>query len=154
MLAASRSPAWLGPAHNPRPQAAGLSRATHGLPQIPPSKELRKAARPYVDEAVQLKWWAMGANPHVNPQTGSTVLSRIKAAGYCGGKPIRVSEIAYTGTGPYSTFYAAINWWMNISTQGHRQAILDPAIKEIGTGTRGDVADPTLAPKGNGYLHR
>jgi hypothetical protein len=57
-----------------------------------------------------------------------------------------VSEIAYTaaGLGGGATPLGAVNWWMNISTSGHREAILEQKIKELGVGFSGQVANRTV----------
>ena len=77
-------------------------RTTRGLPALTRNKSLDKAAIGHTGEAQRLKWWVPGADPHTNPETHSTVSSRIKAAGYCP-TPIWVSEIAYTSAGLGST---------------------------------------------------
>lgn len=115
-------------------------RTSRGLPALAMNKQLNKAAIGHTGDAIKLRWWVAGANPHVNPQTGSTPDSRIKAAGYCGGNPRRTSEIAYTWSGDQAAPVGAVNWWMNISKSGHREAILDSAIKDIGVGYGGVVA--------------
>jgi len=122
-------------------------RATRQLPALTPISTLYNSAQGHADAAQQLKWWTKGADPHVNPETGSTIDSRIKAAGYCGGNPNRTGEIAYTWAGDQATPIGAVNWWMNISTSGHREAILDASIKEIGVGIGGQVADKSLQPQ-------
>lgn len=124
-------------------------RKTRQLTALTSNSELYNSAQGHVDAAQQLKWWTSGANPHVNPQTGSTIDSRIKAAGYCGGNPSRDSEIAYTWAGDQATPVGAVNWWMNISTYGHREAILDGSIKELGVGVGGQAADKNLQPQAN-----
>jgi uncharacterized protein YkwD len=120
-------------------------RTTRGLPALTRNKSLDKAAIGHTSEAQRLKWWVPGADPHTNPETRSTVSSRIKAAGYCP-TPIWVSEIAYTaaGLGGGATPLGAVNWWMNISTSGHREAILEQKIKELGVGFSGQVANRTV----------
>jgi uncharacterized protein YkwD len=124
-------------------------RTSRGLPALAKNRSLDKAAVGHAGEAQRLKWWSPGADPHTNPETKSTIASRIQAAGYCP-SPIWVSEIAYTGAGAdFSSPKAAVNWWMNISTSGHREAILDTRIKEIGIGFSGQVVDPTIAPQSN-----
>ncbi|MGE0827194.1 MAG: CAP domain-containing protein, partial [Candidatus Binatia bacterium] len=119
-------------------------RTARQLPALNPNMALDDAARGHAGEAQRLKWWTEGADPHVNPETRSTIDSRIKAAGYCGGNPNRTSEIAYTWAGDQATLVGAVNWWMNISKAGHREAILDASSKDIGVGIGGQVADKTL----------
>lgn len=115
-------------------------RTARQLPALTPNMALDEAARGHAGEAQRQKWWTAGADPHVNPETGSTIDSRIKAAGYCGGNPTRTGEIAYTWAGDQATPVGAVNWWMNISMGGHRAAILDASINEIGVGVGGQVA--------------
>jgi uncharacterized protein YkwD len=115
-------------------------RTSRGLPALRVSKQLASAALQHTSDATKIRWWVAGANPHVNPQTGSTPDSRIKAAGYCGGNPRRTSEIAYTWSGDQAAPVGAVNWWMNISKSGHREAILDGNVRELGVGYGGVVA--------------
>ena len=126
-------------------------RTTRGLPALTRNKSLDRAAIGHSGEAQRLKWWVQGADPHTNPETHSTVSSRVKAAGYCP-TPIWVSEIVYTSAGlgnaqnpGGATPIGAVNWWMNISTGGHREAILEPKIKELGVGFSGQVAIRTAS---------
>jgi hypothetical protein len=98
----------------------------------------------------------------VNPQTGSTPDTRIKSANYCAGSPTQDGEIAYAGGGndpnktscpliACSTPAAAVNWWMNISTHGHRELILSSGFRELGVGVSGVDAngdDPLVAEMG------
>ena len=126
-------------------------RTTRGLTALTRNKSLEKAAVGHTGEAQRLKWWVDGADPHTNPETHSTISSRIKAAGYCS-TPIWVSEIAYTWAGLGSaenpggaTPLGAVNWWMNISTGGHREAILEQKIRELGIGFSGQVAIRTAS---------
>lgn len=57
----------------------------------------------------------------------------------------KVSEITYTGWGGRGTPRAAVNWWVNVSTWGHRQIVLDPSLREIGRWGLGGAADPAGA---------
>jgi uncharacterized protein YkwD len=58
-----------------------------------------------------------------------------------------VSEITYTGTGDqFAAPASAVDWWMNISTSGHREAVLNPGIKEIGIGIMSESADGSAPP--------
>jgi uncharacterized protein YkwD len=103
------------------------------------------AASGHSREAVRLKWWTGGADPHVNPKTGSTIESRL--SGFCRpSKPILVREITYTWWGDQASPDGAVNWWMNISKGGHREAILDPGLRSFGVAVKPDVADGGLKP--------
>ncbi|HEY7297130.1 MAG TPA: CAP domain-containing protein [Xanthobacteraceae bacterium] len=121
-------------------------RTNNQLPQVTYNQALAQAASDHALAASQIRWWSQGADPHTNPQTGSTIDSRIRAAGYCGGNISMDSEIAYDAFGDplLSSPVGATNWWMNISTGGHRQAILSPAIREIGVGWQTVVADGSV----------
>lgn len=125
---------------------------------------LSGAAAGHVADAVRLRWWGKvqpGKNcrpnrdnpkttedesktcdPHINPQTGSTVLSRATAAGYgrrCG--RFDVAENAYVGWGrSMVTPRAAVTWWMN--SPPHRANLLNPIFKEMYTRTAWGSADP------------
>ncbi|MFE5494387.1 CAP domain-containing protein [Streptomyces virginiae] len=117
-------------------------RTQRGLPALTTNPALTTAAQQHSAAAVQLKWWGPGKDSHRNPQTGSTPQSRIKAAGYCPNpRSWAVAEITYTGWGGSGTPNAAVNWWMNVSTWGHRQIILDPSMREIGAWAQPGAAD-------------
>ncbi|KJY21686.1 allergen V5/Tpx-1-like protein [Streptomyces sp. NRRL S-104] len=121
-------------------------RTQRGLPALTTNQALTTAAQQHSAAAVQLKWWGPGKDSHRNPQTGSTPQSRIKAAGYCPNpRSWGVAEITYTGWGGSGTPNAAVNWWMNVSTWGHRQIILDPSMREIGAWAQPGSADPAGA---------
>ncbi|EKX60176.1 hypothetical protein STRIP9103_09470 [Streptomyces ipomoeae 91-03] len=118
-------------------------RARHGLPALTYNQSLTDAAFQHTDQAVRLKWWGPGKDSHTNPRTGSTPQSRIKAAGYCPNpRSWKISEITYTGWGGRGTPREAVNWWVNVSTWGHRQIVLDPSLREIGRWGLGGAADP------------
>ncbi|GHB66899.1 hypothetical protein GCM10010347_41180 [Streptomyces cirratus] len=117
-------------------------RTQRGLPALSTNTALTTAAQQHSAAAVALKWWGPGKDSHRNPQTGSTPESRIKAAGYCPNpRSWAVAEITYTGWGGSGTPNAAVNWWMNVSTWGHRQIILDPSMREIGAWAQPGAAD-------------
>ncbi|MFG2341815.1 CAP domain-containing protein [Streptomyces yangpuensis] len=117
-------------------------RTQRGLPALTVNQALTTAAQQHSAAAVQLKWWGPGKDSHRNPQTGSTPESRIKAAGYCPNpRSWAFAEITYTGWGGSGTPNAAVNWWMNVSTWGHRQRILDPTMREIGAWAQPGAAD-------------
>jgi uncharacterized protein YkwD len=119
-------------------------RSSRGLPELTVDATLQKAAGDHASEAVRIKWWNVG-NSHENPETGSTIESRIRDAGYCMEGSAWTSENTFNGYGAGATAYSAVDWWMNVSIYGHREAILDPDKQHIGTGVAPDVADPTLA---------
>lgn len=109
---------------------------------------LSRAAGLHAKAAVEQKWWRPGNNPHVNPQTGSTIESRIRAQGYCSPKAIaQVAEITYNGSGSASTARATFNWWMN--SPGHRDAIRNPSLRDFGLGYWPGLADPTIPTSNN-----
>ncbi len=114
------------------------------------------AARHAVD-AVKLRWWGKvepGKNcrpvngdpgkcdPHINPETGSTPLSRAQAVGYgrrC--TSFSVGENTYVGWGgSYVTPRAAVTWWMN--SKPHRDNLLNPTFAEMYTNAAWGSADP------------
>ncbi|MEV0973166.1 CAP domain-containing protein [Microtetraspora glauca] len=121
------------------------------------SLTLGAAAARHVADAVNLRWWGNvepGKNcrpvkgdpskcdPHINPQTGSTPLSRAQAVGYgrrC--TSFAVAENTYAGWGRSSvTPRAAVTWWMN--SKPHRDAILNPAFTEMYAKAAWGSADP------------
>ncbi|MBO1414871.1 CAP domain-containing protein [Streptomyces sp. FH025] len=123
-------------------------RSARGLPFNPAQnsghRPLMSAARGHVEDAVALRWWGPGKDPHTNPQTGSTPGSRIQAAGYCPNPTSwRFGEITYTGAGGAAgTPRAAINWWLN--SPGHRAILLDPGLLDVGVGVRPGSADQSV----------
>lgn len=133
-------------------------RTAGGKPPLTRNKELDMAALGHTSEAQRLKWWGT-SNPHVNPEKGpqdpgQAISQRIRDAGYCPAGARRVSEIAFNWAGAGSTENpggatpaGAVNWWMNISKSGHRDAILDPQIKDIGVGFSGQSADKNIQPQ-------
>lgn len=123
-------------------------RTQRGLPALTVNQPLTNAAQQHAAASVQLKWWGPGADPHRNPQTGSTPQSRITGAGYCP-SPVswEFSEITYTGWGGSGTPQAAVNWWMN--SPGHRAAILKPSLRDIGAAALPGAADKAGAASSN-----
>ncbi|WP_433356279.1 CAP domain-containing protein [Microtetraspora malaysiensis] len=118
---------------------------------------LGTAAARHAADAVALHWWGKvepGKNcrpmqgdptlcdPHINPETGSTPLSRAQAVGYgrrC--TSFAVAENAYVGWGDaYVTPRAAVTWWMN--SKPHRDNILNPAFTVMYARTALGSADP------------
>ncbi|WP_327361852.1 CAP domain-containing protein [Streptomyces sp. NBC_01296] len=117
-------------------------RAQLRLPALTVNQALTNAAQQHSAAAVQLKWWGPGKDSHTNPQTGSTPGTRIKAAGYCPNpRSWGYAEITYTGWGGSGTPNAAVNWWVHVSTYGHRQIVLDPSMREIGAWAQPGAAD-------------
>ncbi|MEU4224954.1 CAP domain-containing protein [Nonomuraea sp. NPDC026600] len=116
-------------------------RTKAGLAPVEDSLRLYNAADAHVKAAIQQKWWVDGANWHVNPSTGSTVGSRIRAAGYCPSGTWQALENVYAGWGTaYATPRAAVRWWMNSAS--HRQNILNPQMKQTGISVRNGSARP------------
>jgi hypothetical protein len=120
------------------------------------SPALNRAAYQAASEAVANPWWGTydeqgnRRSPHVNPYTGSTVESRIfDTAGYCAAPYTyrAIGENAFVGTGTVSTARAAVSWWMT-STEGHREAILNPQFTETSIAAVYGSAAPDLAAYG------
>ncbi|WP_223166689.1 CAP domain-containing protein [Nonomuraea sp. SYSU D8015] len=127
-------------------------RAKAGLAPLARNGSLDAAAASHAGAAASLKWWSPGANSHVNPYTGSTPGSRITAAGYCPNPTSwAYAETTYTGWGPgYGTPRAAVHWWVNVSTYGHRQIVLSPTMTDVGIGVAAGSANPAGAGAGAG----
>ena len=133
-------------------------RTSTGKQALARNRQLDMAALGHTSEAQRLKWWG-SSNPHVHPDkgprdAGQAISQRIRDAGYCPAGATRVSEIAFNWAGLGTTENpggptpaGAVNWWMNISKSGHREAILDPSIKEIGVGFSGQTADKNIPPQ-------
>jgi hypothetical protein len=113
--------------------------ATHKGLGIRAKAALPGAAYRHVSDAVALRWWGKvepGKNcvpietkpelcdPHINPQTKSTPMSRAEAAGYPHGctKGWSVAENAYTAYVANVTPRAAFDWWMQ--SPGHMANIM------------------------------
>jgi uncharacterized protein YkwD len=126
-------------------------RAKAGLAPLTRTSSLDAAAASHAAAAASLKWWSPGADSHTNPQTGSTPWSRITGAGYC---PNPVSwayaETTYTGWGGPGTPRAAVHWWVNVSTYGHRQIVLSPTLTDVGIGVAAGTANPAGASASDG----
>ncbi|MFI6510359.1 CAP domain-containing protein [Streptosporangium sp. NPDC050855] len=120
------------------------------------SLNLSAATAAHAAAAVELRWWGKAepgkdcrpvkgnpgqCDPHINPQTDSTPLSRAQAVGYgrrCAS--FSIGENTYAGWGTSSvTPRAAVTWWMNSTP--HRDAILNPAFTEVYTRTAWGSAD-------------
>jgi len=127
-----------------------------GAPDLAMNSDLRAAAGANASEAEKLKWWGVGANPHVNLVTGSTPQDRIHDSGYCsGGVPTFTGENCYgawftgdpenaTGTTPQ----AAVDWWMR--SPGHRANLLKPAYTDTGIGVV--IGPPEPVPGASGAI--
>ncbi len=121
-------------------------RARYGLKALRRNAALAGAAKAHTSAAVARKWWVSGADPHRNPQTGSTPTDRIAAAGYCPNpRSWATGENAYWGwssgtkaAGP--TPAQAVAWWMN--SPGHRANILSTTFTELGVGVIAKTAAP------------
>jgi len=98
-------------------------RARHGVGALTWSAALEAAATSYACELISDDFFA-----HVNPRTGSTLASRVRAAGY---EYWMVGENLAAGhTDPASV----VSDWMN--SPEHRENILNPAFTEMGVGVR------------------
>jgi uncharacterized protein YkwD len=127
-------------------------RARAGLPPLTRNSSLDAAAASHAGAAASLKWWTPGADSHTNPQTGSTPWSRITSAGYCPNpRSWAYAETTYTGWGSGSgTPRAAVHWWVNVSTYGHRQIVLSPTLTDVGIGVAAGAADRAGASASDG----
>ncbi|WP_374773771.1 CAP domain-containing protein [Streptomyces sp. NBC_01310] len=124
-----------------------------GLRPLSDSAELRNAANGHVTAALAQKWWDKG-DPHQNPQVSGTpeqqIVNRIRDAGYCAnGRSWSGYEITYNGWGGKGTPREAVNWWLNVSTEGHAEIIRDPSLTEFGIAPRGGAAEPAGAGFGD-----
>jgi alpha-tubulin suppressor-like RCC1 family protein/uncharacterized protein YkwD len=132
-------------------------RAANGAPALTLNTKLRDAARLHAAAAKTIQWWAGGGSQvHINPETGSTPQSRIRAADYCPGEidpPPQTNENCYdglySGNTPAQTPRDAVTWWMN--SQGHRDTLLDKVYLESGVAVVLGIAeklDPSVRPAG------
>ena len=136
-------------------------RTSRGLNPLSVNAFLTGSAHQHALEGARLKWWVGGADSHVHPEIGprtpnEAIGERIRVGGFCAEGARRVSEITYTGSGGGATPAAAVNWWMNISTAGHRDRVLEPQMRELGVGFAGDLAFPsasTPAERGAYVVH-
>ena len=111
------------------------------------SLPLARAAGAHAQASVTHKWWA-SSNSHVNPRTGSTIDSRIRAQGFCGTRPVaQTAEITYNGSGSGSTARAAVNWWMN--SPGHRAIITSSSLTDVGIGYMPGLANTSIPSSNN-----
>ena len=132
-------------------------RAANGVPALALNLKLRDAARLHAAAAKSIQWWAGGGSKvHINPETGSTPQSRIRAADYCPSEiepPPQTNENCYdgwySGNAPAQTPRDAVDWWMQSS--GHRHTLLDPVYGESGVAVVLGIAeklDPSIRPAG------
>src|SRR5215208_1384162 len=132
-------------------------RAASGVPALTLNLRLRDAARLHAAAAKTIQWWAGGGSKvHINPETGSTPQSRIRAADYCPSEiepPPQTNENCYdgwySGNAPAQTPRDAVDWWMQSS--GHRHTLLDPVYGESGVAVVLGIAeklDPSIRPAG------
>lgn len=113
-------------------QLTNLERAKAGLNPLTPNRLLEKAAQSHVEDMDASNTFLAHTGSH-----GSTPVDRIKATGYKAGwvdqgnGSLRTisSENAAAG---YTSPAQVVQAWMN--SKGHRDAIMDPATKEIGIG--------------------
>ncbi|MEV6951141.1 CAP domain-containing protein [Streptomyces sp. NPDC051183] len=118
-----------------------------GLSELTFDSDLTTAARTHLDASLAQKWWGPNRNPHQNPKVSGSgdeqIGRRISNAGYCSdGSSWFGREIVYNGWGSGAgTPKAAVNWWLNVSTQGHDRIIRDPSLTDIGAASRGGAAD-------------
>ena len=122
-------------------------------PALTLNLKLRDAARLHANDARTLKWWAGGADPHINPLTGSTPQDRIEAAGYCPKEetPATAENIHYAwfqgDDQTITTPQAAVTAWMN--SPPHRDNLLSATFNETGVAVvRGVPAKGTAAEDG------
>lgn len=125
--------------------------------------KLREVAENYANEAARLRWWSDTANSHVHPTDDRDLASlpdagnqaidrRIRQSGYCNETPRKTAEITYSGQGQSCPMgqcgspAAAANWWMNISTSGHRETVLRTDLTEMGLGMAEGVAREDITP--------
>jgi uncharacterized protein YkwD len=100
------------------------ARTSNGLPALAPNDKLSAAAQNHSQD--------MACNNFLSHTgwNGSTPDSRVAAAGYAASL---TRENIYAQPAQYGgTPQAAVDWWMGDPT--HRDAILNPAVKEIGIG--------------------
>jgi len=117
------------------------------------SAELTNAAQAHATESVRLKWWREGANPHINPETGSNPFTRVRDAGYRSGASIgNVGEIAHSGYAVRlrDTPAAAYVWWK--ASPEHWDEIMRPTWKDIGVGVVDGVAMPENSSPGRTFI--
>lgn len=147
---------------------------------------LSQIAGRHANAAASIRWWGKAqsyknktgkdctvlnydtsrCDSHINPETGSTIETRIKDPSYCRSpRALRsFAENTYNGAGvagqdfaafrrgdQLSTPRAAVRWWM--WSQGHRENMLNPEFKEVGIGIVPVSANPdmsaTFSPAGS-----
>jgi uncharacterized protein YkwD len=102
-------------------------RAAHHLSALTESAPLDKASDRYARDMVSRKFF-----DHVSPG-GSTVLERIKAAGWVAASGSwSIGENIAWGSGSLGTPAAIVDGWMH--SAGHRANILNDSFEEIGIG--------------------
>lgn len=103
-------------------------RTSRGLKALRAEPRLRKAAQRYAREMVRHAFFA-----HDSKVTGSTLESRVRAAGYLrGARSWRIGENLAWGSGELATPRSTVAGWMD--SPGHRANILQPAFRQLGVG--------------------
>lgn len=100
-----------------------IERSRMGLVRLRSSGKLQTAARRHARDMVRRDFF-----DHTSPG-GSTPARRAKRAGYPGR---RIGETIAWGVGSWSTAAGTVSRWMG--SAGHRRAILDPGMRDLGVG--------------------
>lgn len=96
-------------------------RSARGLPPLPSNGALTQAARQYARTLLQFDSLSHSAD-------GTTLLSRVRAAGYGGGP---LAEVLWRGVGALPPEETVAGW---MDSAPHRAIILDPTYREVGIG--------------------
>lgn len=139
----------VSPATVARANAATLclvnrQRAARGIRPLRRDADLSAAATRYARQMVRQRFF-----DHVSP-SGSTVLGRLKEAGYLDGvRSYAIGENIAWGTGRYGTPQSIVASWMR--SPGHRENILSREFREIGLGVA--TGNPGGGRGGATYVH-
>ena len=110
-----------------------VTRSQKGLPTLKSSARLRKAAGAHTRDMVTRHYF-----DHQGP-SGPSFVTRLQSVGYW---PATAGENIAYGGGVLATPYAIWLAWMN--SDGHRENILNPKVRELGTGVAFGAPDDPL----------
>ena len=117
-------------------------RSRHGLRRMHKSAALARAARRHARDMARRDYF-----DHHSPE-GTTPLARAQRAGY---RPRRLAENLAWGTGSWGTPAGTVAQWLD--SPGHRRAMLDPRLRDLGIGAVAGSARPWHARRRDDRRH-
>lgn len=119
------------------------TRSEHGAPTLCVEKRLSAAARAHSRDMIERDFYS-----HETPQ-GITPAQRVQSAGYgysLMAENIHLKEVSRMGRPSTKDLEAAFEDWME--SPGHRENLLNPALKEVGIGVATGMTQKGMRPMG------